>query len=100
MEKSNKQVWKKMGRELAVLDALIQQIQADPDYCDVMDVKTWDRLTKMHHQLDVIRGDAESRMARFVPDWSTRTFYPDDWKGLYETADKIRKTAIAVLERK
>lgn len=87
----DKRVWKKMGRELAVLDALIGRILTDTDYGRVMDAKTWDRMGRINHHLNMLRAEAESRMAHFVHDWSTRTFYPDDLKGINEMAERIRE---------
>lgn len=71
-----KQIWDRMGWELAVLSALICSIGSDMEYQSVMVCKTWDRLTKMFYDLGIIRSQAEDRMAKFVPDWSVRTFYP------------------------
>ena len=77
-KKQDKRIWERMGRELAALHDLILAIQCDPEYQAVMDRKTWDRLDKLTYHLDVVRGPAENRMAKYVPDWSTRTFYPVD----------------------
>ena len=72
------QIWKRLGLELAALHDLIVEIQCDKDYASVMDSKTWDRLYKLTYHLDIVRSCAEERMAKNLPDWSTRTFYPVD----------------------
>lgn len=77
-KKEDKRIWERMGRELAALHDLILYIIVDPDYQGVMDRKTWDRLNKLEYYLNIVRGDAENRMARFIPDWTTQTFYPVD----------------------
>lgn len=75
---SDMRIWGRMGKELAALDELIGRIYTDQEYWKVMDCKTWDRLNKIGHHLDVLRAEAEGRMARFVPNWTTQTFYPHD----------------------
>ena len=77
-KKQDLQIWTRMGRELAALHDLIVHIICDPDYNDVMDKRTWGRLNGLTYHLDTVRSRAEDRMARYVPDWSTRTFYPRD----------------------
>lgn len=80
----DKRIWARMGRELAALNELIGQAYTDKQYGKVMDCKTWDRLSKIDHHLNMLRAEAESRMARFIPDWSTTTFYPYDREDLRE----------------
>jgi len=92
-------VWRRMGLELAALHDLIVHIQTDSDYTDAMDVKTWDKLDKMIYQLNIVRGLAEDRMARYISDWSVRTFYPIDRDGsdkaIAEFRARIAKKAAA-----
>ena len=87
----DKCIWIRMGRELAALHDLIVDIQCEPDYLAVMDVKTWDKLSKLTWYLDQVRGLAEERMARNVPDWSTRTFYPVDRKDIQAAINEFRQ---------
>lgn len=69
-------IWQRMGQELCALDDLLGRILCDPDYQAVMGKKTWNRLYKAIDVVNHIRSDAEERMARNVPNWSTRVFYP------------------------
>lgn len=88
----DRRIWERMGRELAALDELIVKIRCDPEYLAVMDSKTWDRLDKLCYHLDLIRGEAENRMARFVPDWATTTFYPHDRKDIEAAITTFRNS--------
>ena len=88
----DKRLWERMGRELAALDYLLRELHSDPDYSRVMDTKTWDRLGKMNYHLNIVRGMAENRMSRFVPDWSTRTFYPVEDGDIRAVVEKFRET--------
>lgn len=75
-KKYDRRVWVRMGWELAAIVELIGAIRSDKDYQAAMDSKTWDRLDTAIYHLTIVRGNAENRMARFIPDWSVRTFYP------------------------
>lgn len=86
-------VWMRMGRELAALSDLIAHIHSDPDYNAVMDMRTWDVLYKLTHHLNTIRGRAENRMARYVPDWSPEIFYPVEREDL-RTAIKTFRSQV------
>ena len=87
----DKSVWVRLGQELTALDELLAEIKCDPGYQSVMDRKTWDRLDKLTYHLNVVRGDAESRMAKNVPDWSERTFYPVDREGIKVAVESFRQ---------
>lgn len=87
----DKRIWQRMGLELAALRELIVEIQCDREYNAVMDVVTWDRLDKLTYHLDVVRSRAEDRMARYVPNWTTRTFYPIDRKDTTAAGDAFRQ---------
>lgn len=91
-KQQDKHIWARMGRELAALHDLICDIQCDPEYNAVMDRKAWDRLNSLTHRLDIVRGEAESRMARFIPDWSLRTFYPIDREKLHAAIAEFRNS--------
>lgn len=78
----DRQIWERLGRELAALHELIGKVQTDPDYQAVMDCKAWDRLGKMIYYLDNVRSWAENRMARYIPDWTPQIFYPRDREDL------------------
>lgn len=90
-KKQDEQIWKRMGKELAALDELIGRIQCDPDYCAVMDKKTWDKWFWMTHRLGIIRGNAEDRMAKNIQNWTTRTFYPVDRTEIYDAINEFRR---------
>ena len=87
----NPYIWKRMGLELAALDTLIARIQCDPDYCDVMDKRTWRRFYRLTEHLNILRSEAENRMARFVPEWSTDTFYPVDREKMNAAISNFRE---------
>lgn len=89
-KKQDKRIWTRMGRELAALCELIDDIIVDLEYNAVMDRKTWDRLDKLVYHLNIVRGEADSRMARFIPDWTGNEFYPQDRQDLEEAIDKFR----------
>ena len=78
----DKRIWERMGRELVALNNLICHISTDREYAAVMDCQTWDRFDKMLYHLIQIRGKAEDRMARYIPDWDTQIFYPRDQEDL------------------
>lgn len=88
----DRRIWERMGRELAALDELIVKIRCDPEYLAVMDSKTWDWLDKLCYHLDLIRGYAESRMARFIPDRSTTTFFPYDREDIESVVQVFRNS--------
>ena len=87
----DKRIWNRMGRELAALHDLIVKIQCDREYQSVMDRKTWDKLRKLTWYLDQVRSSAEDRMSRYVPDWSTQTFYPSDRGELHAANNEFRR---------
>jgi len=89
-KKRDKKIWQRMGLELATLHDLIVTIRVDKDYQAVMDVKTWDKLGKLNHYLDIVRSDAEERMAQFVPDWSKYMFYPRERTVLHNAIETFR----------
>lgn len=88
----DKRIWERMGRELAALDELIVKIRCDPEYLAVMDSKTWDRLDKLCYHLDLIRGGAENRMVRFVPNWTTTTFFLYDREDIESVVQVFRNS--------
>ena len=101
MEKAkqkNPYIWKRMGLELAALDTLIVRIQCDPDYCDVMDKQTLRRLYRLAKNSNILRSAAENRMAWFVPDWSTDTFYPVDREKMNAAISNFRESLRQAVE--
>lgn len=87
----DKRIWERIGWELFALHLFISAIHVDPEYQSVMVCKIWDRFFKMTDHLIQIRGNAESRMARFVPDWSARIFYPIDTEALEAAVAEFRR---------
>lgn len=84
-------VWQRMGLELVLLDALISEIHVDKEFCAVMDMKTWDRLFKVSNHVKMLRAECESRMAKYIPDWDTKTFYPNDRTLINEILESVRQ---------
>ena len=74
----DRRLWEDLGWELASLRELILRICVDHDYQDIMDSRKWDKMGKLLFFLDAVRSSAESRMAKFIPDWDTDIFYPRD----------------------
>lgn len=84
-------IWKRMGLELKFLEELIMAIHTDGEYNAVMDMKTWDRLFRVSNHVDVLRGECENRMAKFVPNWDTDVFYPHECKEVRMLLEKVRQ---------
>lgn len=96
----DKRAWERMGRELAALRDMIGNISTDREYQAIMDRRTLDKLRKAQEWVDKVRSDAESRMALFIPDWDTQTFYPHDRQDLNaaisEFRDRMKKTPASI----
>lgn len=84
------QVFERMGRELAALRDLMGHIITDPEYQAVIPRKAWSKLCSAQSRVDAFRSEAESRMIKYVPDWTTDTFYPSDRQDLEEAINEFR----------
>ena len=84
------QIFKRMGRELAALRDLIGSIITDPEYNAVIPRKAWSKLCSAQSRVDTLRSEAEDRMSRYIPDWTTDTFYPSDRRDLEEAINEFR----------
>ena len=89
----DKRIWTRMGRELVALRELLADIATDPDYQDIMDRKTWDKLLRAQGHIDTVRCEAENRMNRVFPDCTmAHTFYPLDKQEIYAAIEDFRDT--------
>lgn len=84
------QIFERMGRELAALRDLIGRIGTDPEYLSVMTCAKWKKLGRAQTHIDELRSEAESRMARVIPGWTTGVFYPRDRRDLEEAIIEFR----------
>ena len=72
----NPYIWKRMGLELAALDTLIVRAKRS----------------------NILRSEAENRMAWFVPEWSTDTFYPVDREKMNAAISNFRESLRQAVE--
>lgn len=87
-----------MSSMKAILDHLVKYA----NHCGSKEIFILDHLPLsdgLTYYLDTVRSRAEDRMARYVPDWSTRTFYPRD-RGDLEAAIQDFRQKMGITERK
>lgn len=83
------QIFERMGR-LAALRDLMGHICTDPEYNAVLPRKALSKMCTAQGRVDALRSEAENRMAKYVPDWTTDTFYPSDRQDLEKVINEFR----------
>lgn len=88
----DRRTWERMGRELTALRDMMGHIITDPEYQAVMDRQTWNKLCIAQSRVDAVRSEAEGRMALYIPDWTTDTFYPRNREKLEAAIEAFRNS--------
>lgn len=87
----DRRIWERMGRELAMIQRLVDEVLCDAEYNSVMDKKTWRKWYAVANHIIKIRGESDSRAYQYCPQFDPDWFYGGSLDPARSLAEKIHQ---------